>query len=307
MISFIIFTLLIVGVQSLFTTIPQGYVGVYYWFNQIQPNLITGPTFFMPIIGSISLVKYIEDADEVFNIKCVSKEGVDINIKSIQIANEIDRNNVIDVVTRFGLDYDKKLVTNPLEQKMREICANMTVDELEIHRFYELDDLLKSDIQEQAKLKNTGIIINWVRVTGINVPVEIKAKRLALASEKAEKILVEEQNKRALIIKEQEEIIAKKDAEIRIQKAKSHNEELLMNMQAEQQRKSVEFSILVDEGRARAEKIKLEADALLAMDKLNNYYSLEKTKAFADGTKMIYWGDSLPKFIISSDMIQHNQ
>jgi regulator of protease activity HflC (stomatin/prohibitin superfamily) len=285
-------------------TIGQGHIGVKYRFKQIQPFPLDSISFYIPGIEEIYEVKYTEDADEVYDVKCVSKEGVDILIKSIQIANQIDKNSVLDVVKRYGLDYDKKLVTHPLDQKMREICADLTVDELEIHRFHELDELLKDDIQKQLNDKYTNITINWVRVTGISVPKEIKEKRLALASEKAEKILVEEQNKRSIIIKEHEEIIARKEADIRIQKAESNNRELLINMLAEKQRKDVEFSILISEGEARSKKIKLEAEALSEMDKLPNYYHLENTKALATGTKMIYWGNDLPNTVISSEFIR---
>ena len=218
---FILIISAIVTTNALYTTIPEGYVGVYKWLGQVQDNLITEATLYNPILSSIDLIKYVEDTDEVHNVKCVSKEGVDITLKSIQIANKIDTGSVIPVVKQYGIDYDKKLVLAPLEQKMREVCADMTVDELEISRFKELDDILKNDIQSQINSKNLKIDVTWVRITGILVPKEIKEKRLALASEKAEKILVEEQNKRIKAQKIHEESIALKQAQIDKQKAQS--------------------------------------------------------------------------------------
>ena len=293
-------------VKSWFTTIPQGFYGVHLYLGQVHKDLIKDFTFYFALTSNIKLVKYIEDADEIENVQCVSKEGVGITIKSIQIANQIDPNYIIDTVKAHGFDYDKKKVVKPLEQKMREICAEMTVDELEIHRFKELDDILKADIQYQLNEQNLKITINWVRITGIIVPQEIKAKRLALASEKAEKILVEEKNKRATAEKLHEESIARKDAEIRLFKTKSHNEEMLVNANSERERKIVEFDILVKEGEARAKKIKLEAEALKSMDNLSNYYALEKMKALSEGSKMIYWGNELPDVMISPTAITSN-
>jgi regulator of protease activity HflC (stomatin/prohibitin superfamily) len=289
--------------EGVYTTIPEGHVGVYKWLGQVQPNLITSATLFNPLFSTIELVKYIEDPDEVNNVKCVSKEGVDITIKSIQIANKINPDSVINTIKLYGTNYDKKIVTDPLEQKMREVCAEMTVDELEITRFKELDDILKQDIQNQITAKNLDIIVTWVRITGIIVPAEIKAKRLALASEKAEKILVEERNKRLTTEKLHEETIARKNAEIELQKAKASNEIRLENAYAERQMKTIEFETLVKEGEARAQKIRLEASALQDMDKLVNYYRLEEMKALADGSKLIYWGNSLPSTVIGSDVL----
>jgi regulator of protease activity HflC (stomatin/prohibitin superfamily) len=288
--------------EGVYTTIPEGYVGVYKWLGQVQPNLITSATLFNPLFSTVELVKYIEDPDEVNNVKCVSKEGVDITIKSIQIANKINPDSVINTVKLYGTNYDKKIVTDPLEQKMREVCAEMTVDELEITRFKELDDILKQDIQNQITAKNLDITVTWVRITGIIVPPEIKAKRLALASEKAEKILVEERNKRLTTEKLHEETIARKNAEIELQKAKASNEIRLENAHAERKMKTIEFETLVKEGEARAQKIRLEASALQDMDKLVNYYRLEEMKALADGSKLIYWGNSLPSTVIGSDV-----
>lgn len=289
-------------VNALYATIPEGHVGVYKWLGQVQPTIITSATFYNPMFSTIELIKYIEDPDEVNNVKCVSKEGVDITIKSIQIANKINPESVINTVKLYGTNYDNKVVTDPLEQKMREVCAEMSVDELEITRFKELDDILKQDIQAQINSKNLDITVTWVRITGIIVPPEIKVKRLALASEKAEKILVEERNKRVTAEKIHEESIAKKHGEIELQKAKAANEIRQINAQSEREIKMIEYQNLVDEGRARGEKIKLEASALQDMDKLVNYYKLEEMKALADGSKLIYWGNSLPNTVIGSNM-----
>lgn len=142
-----------------------------------------------------------------------------------------------------------------------------------------------------------------VRITGIIVPKEIKEKRLALAAEKAEKVLVEEQNKRLTAQKLHEEAMAKKETEIKFQKAKAENDIKYMNMEAEREAKIIEFDILVKEGNARSQKIRAEAAALTDMDKLNNYYKLEEMKALSEGTKMIYWGDSLPNTVINRDTL----
>ena len=292
--------------NAIYTTIPEGYVGIYKWLGQVQPNIIKSATLFNPLFSTIELVKYIEDPDEVNNVKCVSKEGVDITIKSIQIANKINPDSVINTVKLYGTNYDKKIVTDPLEQKMREVCAELTVDELEITRFKELDDILKMDIQAQINAKELDITVTWVRITGIVVPPEIKAKRLALASEKAEKVLVEERNKRITTEKIHEESIARKHAEIELQKAKAANEIRLENAHAEKQMKSIEFETLVKEGEARAQKIRLEASALQDMDKLVNYYRLEEMKALANGSKLIYWGNSLPSTVIGSNLFAQN-
>jgi regulator of protease activity HflC (stomatin/prohibitin superfamily) len=301
----IIFLTLFITVNSIWVVVEEGHKGIWTYLGQIQDKSFTGLTFNYPFISSITEVKYIEDPDKTENVKCVSKEGVDITIKSIEIANKINPDTIIKTVKLYGFQYDRKIVLEPLEQKMREVCAEMTVDEIEITRFKELDDILKQDIQAQLDAKDLGITVTWVRITGIIVPAEIKVKRLALASEKAEKILVEEKNKRLTTEKIHEEAIAKKNAEIELTKAKSVNDIKIANAHSEKEIKTIEYESLVQEGNARATKIRAEASALQDMDKLINYYKLEEMKALAEGSKLIYWGNSLPKVAVGSDIFNH--
>jgi cell division protein FtsL len=74
---------------------------------------------------------------------------------------------------------------------------------------------------------------------------------------------------------------------------------------AEKEIKTIEYLSLVEEGNARATKIRAEAAALQDMDKLINYYKLEEMKALAEGSKLIYWGNSLPKVAVGSDIFNH--
>ena len=43
---------------------------VYNGSGQVQDNLITEATLYNPILSSIDLIKYVEDTDEVHNVKC---------------------------------------------------------------------------------------------------------------------------------------------------------------------------------------------------------------------------------------------
>ncbi len=283
--------------NGLFVTIPEGYVGVYKVLGQIQPNLIRHATIHFPIYSQIDLVKYIQDFDELNNLKCVSKEGVDIMIDKVIISNRIDPNYIINTTRAYGTDsYDKILVTNPVSQKLRELCAERTVDEIEITDFHKLDDLIRTEIQEQNNRIATGITVDWVRISGVIVPKEIKDKRLALASEKANKILAEEVMKRTKLEKENEQFISQKDLEIKLQKAANANKEMILNIEAEREKKTIENQIIVDAARANAEKIRMEADALASMYQIPGYTELEKMKAISSNSK-IYYGDRLPNIV----------
>lgn len=258
--------------------------------------------------SDIHLVKYKQDNDYVKETKCISSEGVPAIISSIEIANQINPRNVARVVSDFGKEYDKVLVVNPLAQYMREICANLTIDEIEISRFHEHDDRLKREIQRQNDELGTGITINYVRVSGIIIPDEIKAKRIELAKEKANKILAEEKMKRIEIEKASEVLIAKRDNDIKAENTKRENERFIQSAQAEREKKQIDNFILLEatqtnvqriklEAVANAEKMELEARALRELYSIEGYADVQKVQAISDRTSMVYYGNQIPAYM----------
>lgn len=296
---------LVNNVNAFFTTIPEGYKGVHSILGQIQPKLINSTSMYMPIYSSIQMVKYVQDTDHVLNVKCVSKEGVDVNVPDIEIANKINPSYIISVIKEYGFDYDKKLVVNPLAQYMREICAVRTVDEIEITDFHKLDDLLKTEIQRQVDSINSGITIDYVRVTSIIVPPQIKDKRLKLAEEKANKQLAEESMKRKEIEKNTEAMVERLDNERKATSAKQEHERKLAEAKAERERRSEVNAMLLEETKTNVARKLLDAEAerdstMLVAQGVKELYSipgytdLEATKAIANNTEIIYMGDKLP-------------
>lgn len=298
---------------GVFNTIPEGYVGVKKFMGRIQNELITEIAFSIPFIESITLVKIVQDTDYVSNVKCVSKEGVDINIPDIEIANKITVENVISTVKNYGFDYDKKLVVKPLAQYMREICASRTVDEIEITDFHKLDDLLKEEIQKQVdSIKKDFIRIDWVRVTSVIVPPQIKEKRLKLAEEKANKILAEESMKRIEIEKSTEALISKRNNDIQMENTKMENDRMMQSIEGERARKNVENLMLLESIKVNVEKIKLEAVAnsermeyeakgLKLLYDIPEYANVKKFEAISDNTRMIYYGEKIPTHVFGGN------
>jgi len=304
----ILFLTLVCSAQSFFTRILEGHVGVLSVMGQIQDETINQSSFYMYGYSYIYSVKFIQDRDYVLGTTCVSSEGVTATVSSIEIANEINMNDVISTVRRYGFDYDKVLVVNPLDQFMREICANLTIDEIEITRFHEHDDRLKREIQRQNDELQTGITINYVRVSGIIIPEEIKVKRLELAKEKANKILAEEKIKRTEIEKATEVFISKRDNDIKAENTKRENERLIQSAQAEREKKQIDNAILLEatqtnvqrirlEAIANAEKMELEARSLRELYSIDGYADVQKVQAISDRTSMIYYGDKIPAYM----------
>jgi regulator of protease activity HflC (stomatin/prohibitin superfamily) len=273
-------------VTSSFVAVPSGHVGIMIWMGQIQPEVCTGVTFFNPLLASVRVVKFVQDTDQLRGLQCVSREGVTIGIPSIEIANSIDPKFVMSVVTQFGFEYDTVLVLNPLGQHMRELCANRTVDEIEITEFALLDDMLKREIQRQVDALNTGIRVNWVRITNVIIPNEIKQKRLDLASEKATKVLVSERGARQDIEQKQKADLQNSENERAMAATRLQAAQIVANAEA----RASEIVVLA---KANAEAKALEAKSLSELYAIPGYVEVAKSNALSQNLK-VYFGPNLP-------------
>lgn len=303
MLRYIIVSLFIVYVNSFYMAVPEGHVGLYWVLGKLQPTLIRGLTFYLPLYSSVTLVKYVQDHDEakdyndISKLSCVSREGVKLTFDSVKIANKIDPNAVISVVKLYGESYDKVLVVRPIAQRLKELCANMTVDEIEITRFNELDDILKEYIHEQVKEFN--ITVEWVRISGIEIPTELRVKRLALATEKSQKLLIDEQAKNEKAKKEHELYLSLEDERKETNKAKAVAERLLIEADARLKEKEIDNRILIANAKAISEKNLLEYQNLKNLYSIQGYAEHQIALAISNNEK-IYYGEKIPNFIVNT-------
>ena len=300
------------GVNYFYTTIPEGYVGIYYYLNKIQNELVQDFTMYNSITSNIQLVKIVQDNDYVNNVKCISKEGIYLTIPQIEIANKIKKENVIDIIKNYGIDYDKKLVVRPIAQFIRELCAERTIDEIVITDFHLLDNLLKTEIQRQVDEIDSGITIDYVRITSVDFPDDIRNLRLEKEKEKNNKGIQEEAMKTEQVKKNKEAMVAKLDNEIRMENSRVDNERLLQNINAERQRRTVENNMILEtakinaektmiEAEANAHKMEVEANGLRLLFNIPEYANVKKMETIGPRTELIYYNDQLPLFMQSKN------
>ena len=300
-----LFLMLFNVVNCIYTTIPQGYVGVYSYLNKIQDELVEDFTVYNPITSNVQLVKIIQDNDYVDNVKCISKEGIYLMIPQIEIANKIKKEHVINITKNYGTDYDKKLVVRPIAQFIRELCAERTIDEIVITDFHLLDNLLKTEIQRQVDEIDSGITIDYVRIMSVDFPEDIRKLRLEKEKEKNNKGIQEEAMKTEQVKKNKEAMVAKLDNEIKIENSRVENNRLLQNVNADRQRKTIENIIIIETTQTNVQKIRLEAEAnaykmeteykgIKLLYSVQEYANVKKMESISDNTNVIYYNDKLP-------------
>jgi len=281
--------------------IPEGSCAIYFQYGQVIPGKIkcalTAPfgldgTIWTPGMRSY-LVKVAEDEDEANDIYVVSKEGVQIRFPRVRIANTLAKDKVESTISRFTRCFDDKLVTDPIGHYLRELCTTWTAEEIEISRFGELNELILNFIQQRNKDLDTGITINWVRIDPPHVPDVLRNKRLELAHERAEMLVVRQRNQRMQDIKDGEIAAAKRDGEIALQRAADANRKALQDAQARQEQNKIEMEILVATANARLEATRMEAEGLRLLTQNPEMAELQLRRALPATTTAFLGAPSL--------------
>jgi regulator of protease activity HflC (stomatin/prohibitin superfamily) len=294
LIVFLILTNLFGLVNSYYVTIETGFVGVQYVWNKVSENILEpGLQFYNPITTKISIVETRPQKDSVSNVECGTNDGLKLMFDSIEVGNILSSKYVFNTISRFGLNYDKHLVTDLVRHQINVICSKKSAHQIAIEEFDSLDDLMKEFIQSENDRQESGLVINFVRLTKPKLPESIEKNYLALAEERTMKKVLEEKKERIRTEKESELIIAEKDNEIRVKNSEKTNEIMILNMRAKQEEQRIQNEMIVEGAKANAEKIIMEANALQSMYGIPGYVDVEKAKAIAPNQK-IYYGDKLP-------------
>ena len=287
--------------------IETGFVGVKYVWNEITPPLLEpGFNAYNKITTDIVEIETRPQTDDVLDVPCGTNDGVQVIIRKIEVGNQLDKQHVLKVVSQYGPDYDKYLVTDLVKAQITVICSKMSAQQVAIDNFDTIDDLLVKFIQDENDKKETGLKIHFVRLTRPELPKALNDNYLALAQEKTLKKVLEEKKARIRTEKESEQIISDKDNEMKFRNNEMQNKILVQNMLTKQEEQKINSAIIIDAAKANAEKIILEAKALSAMYGIPGYIDVKRAE-FLSLNQKIFFGEKIPSVLIGSQIMTNNE
>jgi erlin len=262
--------------------------------GEITPPLLqAGFNVYNALTTTVLIVETRPQTDEVLDVPCGTNDGVQVLIRKIEVGNQLEQQHVLKVISEYGAEYDKYLVTDLVKAQITVICSKMSAQQVAIDLFDTIDDMLVKFIQDENDKKETGLKIHFVRLTRPELPKALNDNYLALAQEKTLKKVLEEKKARIRTEKESEQIVADKDNEMKFRNNEMQNKILVQNMLTKQEEQKINSAIIIEAAKANAEKIMLEAKALSAMYGIPGYKEVEQAKALAVNQK-IYYGEKLP-------------
>ena len=289
-----------VETSGMYYLVENGFRGVHFKAGKVQEGLLRpGDSGFMfpntwPWFSQVHYVETKENADVARHVTCVSSDGQGMVFDEIITFNSQDESGVIPCILKWGLHYDKRLLTDRVPAHMREICSTKTAYDLMVGEFASLNELLQERMQTEQDKLGTQFMMTHVQMTQPQVSKEQKADYEAISKEKTKQML------------------AKQQAE----SSKLENERLQKEAEAEAARKitAAEGDLQVAQHEAEAHKVREEAktDAeVYAMEQLaeaekkfgDQHWALKIEQAKAWGqNKAVYWGEKLPEYVWGSDI-----
>ena len=253
-----------------------------------------------------------EDIDTVQNVVCGTNDGITLIFPNIDITNRLPKEHVLDVYSRYGVNYDSFTIYNNVKAFIAQICADMSAEEVYIGNFTTLDDKLKDLLIEHQITEKTGIQIGMVKVYKPYVKESNILNNFKLRAE-------EEAKRKALIVlnerikqENENELLKKKgvnDLEAAKNAARIARE--LDDKNGELSRQSIELKMKTDaannaasitqiNANAKALQMKIEGDAHAFITKQMGdaltpaFVEMKRHEASMNNAKMII-GDQIPK------------
>lgn len=286
--------------------IEEGHVGVYYRGGALLSRVSQpGYHLMFPFFTTYKSVQVTLQTDEAKNVPCGTSGGVMIYFDRIEVVNILSSSSVYDIVKNYTVDYDKPLIFNKVHHEVNQFCSSHTLQEVYIDLFDQIDENLKTALQEDLTVMAPGLFVQAVRVTKPKIPESIRQNYEQMEAEKT-KLLVAIQHQR--VVEKEAETERKKaviEAEKVAQVAAIHYEQHIAEKETQKKISQLEDeSHLAREiSRADAEyyskKKQAEGNQLLLT---KEFLELKRIEAIAANNK-IYYGSSIPNVFLTTESL----
>lgn len=222
----------------------------------------------------------------------------------IEVVNILKADSVLHIVKNFTADYDRALIFDKIHHELNQFCSVHTLHEVFIDLFDQIDENLKTALQQDLTELAPGLKILAVRVTKPKIPETIRRNYEAMESEKTQ-LLISIQHQK--LVEKEAETERKKsviEAEKIAQISKIQYEQKIMEKESLQKIDSIENTMQTDRLKNQA-----DADFYIAQKKADSnkllltkeYLELKKYEALAKNNK-IYFGENIPNMFINNGM-----
>merc|ERR1719319_1915432 len=156
----------------------------------------------LPFITTFRSIQTTLQTDAINNVPCGTSGGVMIYFDRIEVVNVLKSSAVYEIVKNYTADYDKPLIFDKVHHELNQFCSSHNLQEVYIDLFDQIDENLKTSIQNELGEMAPGLNVISVRVTKPKIPEAIRKNYELMEGEKTK-----------LLISTQRQKVVEKDAE----------------------------------------------------------------------------------------------
>ena len=289
-----------------YDVVPEGYRGIYYRFGGNLLEVITTPGVYFKFPWPITMASEIQvtpQTDVISNVKCGAGDGTLMTFETVDVGNHLNPDYVYNTVKRFGENYDSYLIKDKIRHQINVICSSMTSQEIYIEKFDQLDDQLKDFLQAENNALNTGVTVDFVRLSKPILPKKLQENYDKIANEKTALKALLEEKKRLAQENENKILVAEAEGEAKRITSEKENQIFVEKKKAAEEVAQIENRIHTEKEKAKADAVhyskskEAEGNSELLTDK---YVELESAKALANNAKH-YFGE-IPKTLFLGEV-----
>jgi hypothetical protein len=119
----------------------------------------------MPFVTRIHQVQVSQQTDYIINVPCGTNSGVNAVFEKIEVVNQLSEKYVYETVKNYTIDYDRPLIFDKINYEMAQFCSKVSLQEVYITKFDQIDEFLKETLQNSLNERAPGLQIIDVRLS----------------------------------------------------------------------------------------------------------------------------------------------
>lgn len=289
----------------LYTQIETGNRGVRYFNGALQPRVLEpGKHFYAPGFSEVKTIKIQQDVDPFQGTwdGCGSSDGQQLLFNDIRVTNQPSTKpeHILDMVERFGTNYEEMLLKNIIFKVISDTCSTMTQDEMFRERFSEFDDLIQESLTAFQEEHNTHLRIISVAVKRPQIKKQF-VQQYELKTEEEGKIATEKKVKERVLTqkltqKMSEEQDALREKEVSLIQKRQAKDEAEADRAIQSTKDAQEADSIRSAADAEAYNIRTLASA--EKERLTPEFLQSEYNRNVVAKAAAYYGTDLPKFVM---------
>ena len=277
--------------------INEGTVGVYYKHGALEDKTSPpGMAWKQPFISMVEEFTIRPRTDTIEEVTAVTKDGINMVFKDIQILTDVREDHIVDLIRKFGKEFRKALVFDRVREEVRIFSAGHDIDEVYNTKFLEMVADVKASVERNIqRLSDSSVEILNLVIPKPDIPTDIAANYKAVKVQWTEQLVAVQQQKTEKIWKETESIKAVLDAERQKKVLEIDIQKYILRKEGEQKVSATENEIVKQRENSLADveayKKAKQAEANKELYS-EQYIQLEMARALSDNTKFFFSGET---------------